>query len=95
MLAQMASHWTYATVKELIDGREPLASYAEVTAAFIADKPHLWIVSDEEFIAGVRALKPACADLLATPEGIEFLHKMSRAVALRSALIRVKGVFGG
>ena len=81
MLRQNAVDWTPERVQELIDSREVPETYVQSLIRYVARKSSLWTVSDEEFISAVDKVNPACARIIATPRGIDFLHRMSNALA--------------
>ena len=95
MLRSQHDLWTADAIRAMIASGQLPDDYIEGAARYIADKPELWFVSDEEFIAGVRDVDPAAADVFATPAGVGFMHRMSVAIAAKGAELKVRSLFGG
>lgn len=94
MLQTQQAPWTADKIRAMIASGQLPEGYVDGAARYIADKPELWFVSDDEFIAGVRDVDPAAADVFATPAGIEFMHQMSTAIAAKGAELKVRRLFG-
>ena len=94
MLRSQHALWTSDALRAMIASGQLPDDYIEGAARTIADTPELWFVSDEEFIAGVRDVDSAAADVFATPEGIAFMHRMSIAIAAKGAELKVRSLFG-
>lgn len=95
MLKTQQSLWTANQIRAMITSGQLPDDYVDGAARYIADKPELWFVSDEEFIAGVRDVDTDAADVFATPAGIDFMHRMSVAIAAKGAELKVRRLFGG
>jgi hypothetical protein len=87
MLRTLAPDWTPAKLRELILSGKLPEDFIDGAAHYIAGKPHLWTVSDEEFIAAVALVNPACAEVFRTPQGLAFMHAMSQKLMCRVPLI--------
>jgi hypothetical protein len=91
-----AATWSYPALERLVRLRMlPPDAIVDSLARLVGNTPALWTVADDELIGAVRALDPACADLLGTPDGRAFLRKMSAGLAARRARQLVAGLFGG
>lgn len=91
MLRAQSHRWTSVTLRQMILSGKLPEEYIDGTARYIKDKPTLWVVSDDEFIAAVRDVDPTCAEIFRTRPGIEFLHRMSIAIAARTLRYKVFG----
>lgn len=81
--------WTPERLTQLICEPWEADPYVDRAARYVMDKAHLWNVSDAEFIGAARQINPTCAPLLETPEGLDFLHTMSRKIMMRVPLLRL------
>jgi hypothetical protein len=94
MLREEAGPWSPTTLRALIDDGVFPRQFVDRAARFIADKPDLWTVSDDEFIGAVREIDPRCAVLLEGTAGLAFLHRMSVEIAACRVTQVVAGLFG-
>ncbi len=90
LLHTVAAEWTETAISDLI-GRDIIPEvYVQQLAAAIKGKPSLWWCSDEEIVSAVAQINPTIADLLRSPRGIAWMHKMSEIARPRI----LKGALG-
>lgn len=94
MLTELRADWSPSRLDQLFHGEGDIDDVAQRVAEFVKDQPSLWVVSDDDFIRAAADVDREVAFLLATPSGLGFLHRMSRAVALRGAILKARSIFG-
>lgn len=84
----MTSGWTVGHVLLLISEGNLPTDFIKATARFLKDKPHLWLVSDEQFLAAVQQVNPDIAAVLRS-DGATLMHRTSNAVMARVLQLRM------
>lgn len=87
MIRSAGADWTPDRLWAMIRSGQVPDGYVGEAARFVVDRPHLWTVSDAEFIAAVALVDPDCAEVFRTPAGLDFMHRMSQKVMWRVPMV--------